>query len=207
MSIGELQVLLRFFKTMADENRLKIISLVGERAYRVSELAEKLELTEPTVSHHVAKLRELGLLNLNAQGNSRYYRLNREMLRRLNTLTFDLENIRFDVDRQKPDTSWIEALDIPSWDRKVLKDYTIDGRLRQIPRKQKKLLVILRWLVTQFESDRKYTEREVNDILTRYHEDYARLRRDLVDFGFLRRERGGGKYWLTPEDDAGEPKQ
>ena len=42
---------------------------------------------------------------------------------------------------------------------------------------------------------------QVNDILLRYHEDYAGLRRDLVDFGFLRRERGGSQYWLTPEGE------
>ena len=63
----------------------------------------------------------------------------------------------------------------------MLKDYTINGRLKQIPAKQKKLLVILHWLAGQFEPDRKYTEREVNEILTRYHPDYASLRRDLID--------------------------
>jgi hypothetical protein len=35
-----------------------------------------------------------------------------------------------------------------------------------------------------------------------YEIGFVTLRRDLVDFGYLRRERGGGKYWLTPAEDA-----
>ena len=202
MNIGELNLLVQFFKVMADENRLRMVGLLGSEERRVSDLATLLELTEPTVSHHISKLRNLGLVNLRVEGNNRYYRLNASMLRTLNQRTFDLENISFDIPpREEPDTTWIDGLDLSEEDRKVLKDYTIDGRLKQIPSKQKKLLSVLRWLVTQFEPGVKYSERQVNDILTRYHEDYAGLRRDLVDFGFLNRERGGGKYWRTPEDE------
>jgi hypothetical protein len=68
--------------------------------------------------------------------------------------------------------------------------------------RQKKKLVILRWLATKFQPDVLYSEREVNAIITQAHEDFATLRRDMVDFGFLRRERGGGKYWLAPEGEA-----
>ena len=64
----------------------------------------------------------------------------------------------------------------------------------------------LRWLATKFQAGVKYTEREVNAIIqTVYPADHATLRRDLVDFGFLRRERGGGEYWLAPEDKAETP--
>jgi biotin operon repressor len=202
MNIGELQLLVQFFKVMADENRLKMIGLLGSDERRVSDLAALLDLSEPTVSHHMSKLRKLGLVNLRVEGNNRYYRLNASMLRTLNQRTFDLENISFDIpSREAPDTAWIDALDLSDADRKVLKDYTIDGRLKQIPAKRKKLMAVLRWLSTQFEPDVKYSERQVNDILLRYHEDYAGLRRDLVDFGFLSRERGGSQYWRTPEDE------
>lgn len=202
MNIGELKLLVQFFKVMADENRLKMVGLLGSEERRVSDLADILDLTEPTVSHHISKLRDLGLVNLRVEGNNRYYRLNAKMLDTLKQRTFDMENISFDIPpREKPDTAWIDALDIPAADRKVLKDYTIDGRLRQLPSKQKKLLVILRWLATQFEPGEKYSERQVNDILLRYHFDYAGLRRDLVEFGFMQREGGGGKYWRTPEEE------
>jgi len=196
--------LLDFFKTMGDENRLKIIILIRDREYRVSELAQVLELREPTISHHISKLREQGLANLRVDGNSHYYRLNRSMWDRTVKIAADLDNVEFDLRLPKEDKSWIDALDITDFDRKVLKDYTIDGSLSKIPGKQKKLLVILRWLATKFEADTIYTEFEVNEILKPYSyrtEDHVGLRRDLIEFGFLRRERGGGKYWLTPEDE------
>ncbi|HLV34572.1 MAG TPA: DUF2087 domain-containing protein, partial [Spirillospora sp.] len=87
-------------------------------------------------------------------------------------------------------------------ERKVLRDYTRNRRLTQIPVKRQKLLIVLRWLAGYFQPDVKYTEREVNAIIGQFHEDYASLRRELVDFGFLRRERGGGAYWVTPDDEA-----
>ena len=46
------------------------------------------------------------------------------------------------------------------------------------------------------------SEKQVNGILTQYNEDYATLRRNLVEYGFMRRERGGGDYWLTPENEG-----
>ncbi len=50
MAAVEFDILLRYLRALADENRLKIISLVSSRAYQVGELAEILNLTEPTVS-------------------------------------------------------------------------------------------------------------------------------------------------------------
>ncbi len=195
-----LNPLLPFFKVMADENRLKIVALLNKREHRVGELAEILGLKEPTVSHHLSKLRALGLLNLRVDGNSHYYRLNHKMLERLSELVVKLEYLNYDTDKPVRD-AWIDDLDIGEEDRKVLRNFTSNGRIKQIPAKEKKLLVILRWLVDKFEPDVMYSEREVNEILVQYNPDYAQLRRDLVDFGFLRRERGGGKYWLTPEDE------
>jgi hypothetical protein len=73
--------------------------------------------------------------------------------------------------------------------------------MTHLPAKRKKLLVILRWLASLFQADRLYSEAEVNAVLKAvYEEDYVSLRRELVDYGYLRRERGGGKYWLAPDD-------
>ncbi len=60
--------LLATFKALSDENRLKVAILLSQRKYNVGELAEALSLTAPTVSHHLAKLREVGLVNLEAVG-------------------------------------------------------------------------------------------------------------------------------------------
>jgi hypothetical protein len=96
-----------------------------------------------------------------------------------------------------------------AYERKVLRAYLDpEGRLRRFPARQKKLRVILRHVAEAFEPGRRYTEREVKEILLRFNEDTARLRRDLVDFRLMGREGGGGDYW-RPDDRSGpgDPQQ
>jgi hypothetical protein len=74
-----------------------------------------------------------------------------------------------------------------------------DGRLKTLPAQRKKQLVILRHILQAFETGVQYTEKQVNDILRRFSEDTASLRRDLVDLGWLAREGGGERYWRVEE--------
>ena len=70
-----------------------------------------------------------------------------------------------------------------------------DGRLHTIPTKRAKRLVVLDHLAQCFEPGRTYPEAEVNEILVRFHPDYAALRRYLVDDQFLTREEN--VYWRS----------
>jgi hypothetical protein len=70
-----------------------------------------------------------------------------------------------------------------------------DGRLRVVPAKQAKLLVVLDHLAQEFEPGKRYTEAEVNEVLNRFHPDHAALRRYLVENLFLTRE--DGVYWRS----------
>ncbi|MDL2253731.1 DUF2087 domain-containing protein [Ruminococcaceae bacterium OttesenSCG-928-I18] len=70
-------------------------------------------------------------------------------------------------------------------------------RLKSFPRKDKKKVVILAELARQFTPGVKYTEPQVNDILSPIFEDYVTLRRYLIDYGYLRRTRDGKSYWLA----------
>lgn len=70
-----------------------------------------------------------------------------------------------------------------------------DGRLRTIPTKHSKLLVVLDHLAQSFEPGRVYPEGQVNEILQRFHPDYAALRRYLVENAFMTRE--DSKYWRS----------
>ena len=70
-----------------------------------------------------------------------------------------------------------------------------DGRLVIMPSKRSKLLPVLDHLAQEFEPGRTYPEKQVNEVLERYHSDYAALRRYLVDEGFMTRE--GGVYWRS----------
>ncbi len=70
MSQEEFQTLLLFFKALADENRLKMIGILAEQECSVEELAAMLHLKAPTVSHHLAKLKELELVEITSPGQA-----------------------------------------------------------------------------------------------------------------------------------------
>jgi hypothetical protein len=69
------------------------------------------------------------------------------------------------------------------------------GRLHTIPSKHGKLLVVLDRLAQEFEPGQTYPEPEVNEVLKRFHPDYAALRRYLVENDFLTRD--DGWYWRS----------
>jgi hypothetical protein len=71
-----------------------------------------------------------------------------------------------------------------------------DGRLCRFPRKQKHKVAVLVQILRRFDAQRRYTQREVNEILATASEDYTTLCRYMVDFGFLGRTRDGSEYWV-----------
>lgn len=77
----------------------------------------------------------------------------------------------------------------------VLRAFLRDGRLVSIPTVRSKRLVVLDHVAKVFEIGVRYPEREVDTLLRAFHDDYAALRRYLVDEGFLTRE--AGTYWRT----------
>jgi hypothetical protein len=79
---------------------------------------------------------------------------------------------------------------------RVLQNFLADdGRLRVIPSKHSKLLVVLDMLAQEFEPGRTYAEAEVNQTLQRFHTDFAALRRYLVENDFMTRE--DNRYWRS----------
>lgn len=80
-------------------------------------------------------------------------------------------------------------------DEGVVGRFIKDGRLVIMPTKRSKLLLVLDRIAQDFEPGSTYKETEVNEMLRRYYDDYAALRRYLVDEAFMTRE--GGVYWRT----------
>jgi DNA-binding transcriptional ArsR family regulator len=60
---------------IGDAKRLRLLYLVAEQPRNVTELTELLDVTQPTVSHHLRVLRERGLVNAERDGTSIYYSL------------------------------------------------------------------------------------------------------------------------------------
>ena len=178
--------LLGFFRALADANRLKIVGLLAGQPYTVEQLAAILELGDSTVSHHLAKLSEAGLVSARAEGYYSVYSLQTEVLTEMAARLLSRERL--------PDLAG--DVDRTAYDRKVLENFTDpDGRIKAFPVQQKKLLVLLRYVVRSFDPGQHYSERQVNEILSRYSEDTARLRRSLVEFKLMARQGGGGEYW------------
>jgi hypothetical protein len=180
MSTEELGALLRFFKVLANESRLKILGLLATEERSVGELASILELKEPTISHHLALMKGLGLVSARAEGTSRFYRLETKSLEDLSKDVFSGEKLSHLVDEDADN----------AWENKVLRNFMDGDQITQIPAQQKKKLVILRWLVEQFQFDVSYAEKEVNEKIKRHHPDYAALRRYLVEHRLMQREKG-----------------
>lgn len=72
-----------------------------------------------------------------------------------------------------------------------------DGRLEQIPAKRKTRAAALLEVLTRFEPGRVYTEPEVNEVLLGVHQDFAYLRRELVNYRYL--ERAMGRYRVVAQ--------
>jgi DNA-binding transcriptional ArsR family regulator len=184
-----IQTLLDFFKALNNESRLKLLGILAQQECSVEELAALLKLKEPTVSHHLTKLKSLDLVSLTPQGNSHLYRLN---LDRLQTLTQEIFT---------PKQLELLAADVKSidWETKVLKSFITDDRIVEIPASRKKRLIILKWLVQKFEIDRDYPEAELNQIIKQHHEDSATLRREFIGYKLM--TRSSGTYRRLPESE------
>lgn len=178
--------LVTFFKALADSNRLKIVGLLAEKSYSVEELAALLQLKPPTVSHHLAKLVEAGLVKSHTESYYSVYQLDQSALEAKTRSMFS----------QKELSTVVSDVDADAYDKKVIQDYARrDGSLKTLPAQRKKLEAILRYVVKAFDVGKHYSEKQVNEILGRYHEDTATLRRELVGYGLMQREGGGGEYW------------
>ncbi|MBN1642612.1 MAG: metalloregulator ArsR/SmtB family transcription factor [Anaerolineae bacterium] len=187
MSNTEFERLLAFFKALANESRLKIVGILANRESSVSDLADLLELREPTISHHLSVLRELDLVRMEAYGNVHVYSLNEEALTEMKVSLLNPHKV----------AALVQDVDAESWKAKVLRTFVIDDRLTQIPANRRKLLVILQWLAEKFKRGVRYPESEVNETIQRHHPDAASLRRLLVSWKFM--ERDHGVYWRLPE--------
>ena len=178
--------MVNFFKAFAEVNRLKIVGLLADKPYSVEELASLLNLKPSTVSHHLTRLTKAGLINMRTESYYSMYEVDRKMLEEKSRTLFSKENL----------SSVASEVDADAYDKKVIKDFTRrDGSLKIIPAQRKKLEAILRYVVKAFDVGKRYSEKRVNEILSKFHEDTATLRRELVGYKLMEREGGGGEYW------------
>ena len=188
MTETEIAALLRFFKALAQESRLRLLGFLAQRARTVQELASLVGLTEPTTSHHLGLLRNAGLVTLRVEGNLHWYDFEPSELAPLAKSVLSRQNV----------AHWAGQARAEKPDRLIQNYLESDGRLRLIPASRKKRYPVLAWLAAHFDLDRRYREPEVNQILQTRYWDSATLRRELVGYRMLTREKG--IYWRLPEE-------
>ena len=165
---------LELLKLLADETRLEILNILLKEDSYVEKIACELSLTPATICYHLKKMEAAGVVNCSRSQFYIIYSLNREI--------FD-----------KPLYELIKK-DAPVMDteekykKEVISNFFKYGRLTQIPTQRKKREIVLAEILKQFEYDREYGEKEVNEIILRYHEDFCTIRREMIAFGMMTRD-------------------
>jgi DNA-binding transcriptional ArsR family regulator len=180
------QALVDFFKALGEPHRLRIVGLLAQRPHSVEQLAAALGLGVSTVSHHLTRLARAGLVSARSESYYNLYALETTALSEL------AKKLLAQAEAARP----VLEQTLAPYDRKVLATFTSpDGRITAFPTQEKKMRVLVRHVLPSFSHGVRYSEKRVNEILAKFSDDTARLRRWLVELGYMSREGGGGKYW------------
>ena len=172
---------LELLKLLADETRLSILNtLIKEDSY-VEKIAYDLSLTPATICYHLKKMENAGIVKCSRSQFYMIYSLNREIL----------DKPLIDIVKKKEAIANTEE----KYKKEVLSHFFKYGKLTQLPTQRKKREIVLEEISKSFEVNRKYDEKEVNEIIHRFHEDHCTIRREMIAFGIMQREHE--TYWLT----------
>jgi len=179
-------------KALADESRLAIVNSLLEHSQYVEEIASRHALATSTVSFHLKKLEQAGLVSSRKE---QYYAV------------FNANEPLFDTTLREivsaaPAEKELQEKRIDEYRRKVLETFFRHGRLEKLPAQHKKRLIVLEQFALKFEPGRRYPEPEVNGLIMPLFDDYCTIRRLLVDEGMIQRD--GSNYWRE-ETKTGQP--
>ena len=173
---------MKLFKCLSDLSRLRIIQSLNQGEMYTELLAERLDLTPSTVSFHMKKLEDAGLIVSRKEQYYTVYSLNREVL----------EKTLYEAAVSAPEQTDEQQKREEAYRRKVIGAFFEYGKLRSIPVQRKKKIICYEQIAKLFEPGKVYEEKEVNEIISPVHEDYCTIRRDMISEGILRRD--GSRY-------------
>jgi hypothetical protein len=169
----------RMLGLIADPNRLRVFSALALGAMTTTDIRDMTSMDARAIERALARLVAGELVVRESNGVVRL-------------LTENLLSVARSIGEER-DREGAADSDVPG--AVVLARFMKGGRLTSIPVQLSKRTIVLDYLAQNFEPGRRYREKEVNEILARYHEDVAALRRYLVDEGFMERE--AGIYWRS----------
>lgn len=190
----QLDKVVNYHKALADPTRIRLLILLADGELNGQVLAEKLGVTPATVTHHAAKLREASLINERREKNTIYFSLNDYFIKNGSNAT---ANLIYRTSTQKGEEQMNEEFERVR--QSVIKNFfTATGQLKSIPAQLKKKLIVLEYMVSKLEKGRKYTEKELNEFIKGFHQDFATIRREFIMHQFMFRE--NEIYELNPQE-------
>ncbi len=182
--------IVEIFKCLADPARLRMIGLMVEEARCGQELASMLRLAPATVSHHLRRLQQAGLVRERRDGAYVFYGLDHDALRAAVQTVTDKKKV---VELAAPDG-------IDAEERKVLASFFDGDRLLRIPAQRKKKEIVFEEILRRLPKREVYTERELSRMIERFHDDFCTIRRELIMGRYM--ERDQQRYRLAPRGRA-----
>ncbi|NMP21432.1 metalloregulator ArsR/SmtB family transcription factor [Sulfobacillus harzensis] len=187
----QLEKLVAFHKALADPTRIRILFLLKNGPIHGQALAEKLGVSPPTITHHMAKLRHTALVKESRQGNTIYFELDRyffeQNARALPAALFE---------PAREETLLDKGQDLEH--AVISRFFTKEGRLKQIPAQRKRKLIVFEHMLKGLKPGVKYPEKAINQHIMQFHEDYCTIRREFIINHFMYRE--DGLYELNPRE-------
>ncbi|MGG1660107.1 metalloregulator ArsR/SmtB family transcription factor [Brevibacillus sp. NRS-1366] len=198
----QLDQLVTFYKALGDPTRVRILAILANGPLHGQALAGKMGVTPPTITHHMTKLREAGVVYERRDKNTIYFYLHEANMKRQSQAILDvLEKAKemADEDLFAEGTNSEERKNKMAAEKiQVIRSFiTPDGKLKQIPTQRKKKLFVFEHMVRGLEKGRKYQEKEINEYIRQFHDDYATIRREFIMNHYMYRE--DGIYELNPE--------
>ena len=185
-----LQHSVTLLKAIGDSSRLMLLSCLRQGPRYNEELAEQLGLAQSTVSFHLKKLLEAGLIHAQKEQYYTMFRLDEKVFS---------QPLEAFISFNNPERE-LQADRLRAYRDKVLRVFFPKGKILQLPAQHKKRLIILEKLLEGIEFDRKYTEQEIDEYINRFYSDHCTLRRMMIDVRFLKRK--NSIYWRIERESV-----
>lgn len=155
------------------------------------DISIKLGIATSTIRNHRYKLRE-------KEKQARLFLAMMELLTENTHKKINIMDKEIICDPHKSATTLDDRFNITDKEKeKVIETYINEnGSLRSYPSREKKKIIVLEEIMKNFSREQKYSEKEVNKILERIYEDYATIRRALIEYGFIDRNKDCSAYWV-----------
>lgn len=177
----QLDRLVNFHKAVADVTRIRILALLKHGPLHGQALAGKLGVTPPTITHHMTKLREAGLVYERRDKNTVYFYLDEKSLVSQAEAIVNKVNSPLALADEQPDRTKEK--------NEVIRNFFAgDGTLKRLPAQRKKKLIVLERMMNGLRAGTRFTEKEINAYIERYHPDFATIRREFIMNHFMYRE-------------------